>query len=323
MPVEIEIMMGYGPGLLEPFLRTRQGYYDTIFVSRPHNMKILKPLADEHPGWFEPLTVVYDAEAIFVTREITQRQLNGKPFSPEEVHAVFQEEVDLASAADVIVAVSELDATKFRQHCGADIRVVGHSLAPAPTPRSFQQRSGFLFVGAIHEEASPNGDSVIWFLEEIFPTIQAKLGTEITFTIAGVNKSGRVRQLATASVRITGHLPDLTELYDSARVFVAPTRYAAGIPHKVHEAAARGIPVVATPLLASQLAWKHGDPFLVGEGANDFAEKCVALYTDEKLWTTLREAALVRICEECSVKHFEASVMDCFLEHQLNVGMDR
>src|SRR5262249_20972089 len=40
MPQEIEFMIGYGPPLLEPFLRNRPGYYDTILVSRPHNMKI-------------------------------------------------------------------------------------------------------------------------------------------------------------------------------------------------------------------------------------------------------------------------------------------
>ena len=117
-------------------------------------------------------------------------------------------------------------------------------------------------MGAIHEEASPNGDSVIWFLEEIFPRIQSELGRNIPFTLAGVNKSERVRQLASSSVNIAGRLPDLTRLYDAARVFVAPTRYAAGIPHKVHEAAARGVPIVATPLLAiaAGLARRRPDP---------------------------------------------------------------
>src|SRR5207244_439709 len=68
MPAEIEFMMGYGPPLLEPFLRNRPNYYDTIFISRPHNMKVLKSLLDEHPAWFETTSVIYDAEAVFVTR---------------------------------------------------------------------------------------------------------------------------------------------------------------------------------------------------------------------------------------------------------------
>jgi len=178
----------------------------------------------------------------------------------------------------------------------------------APTPGRFSERTGFLFVGAIHEENSPNGDSLIWFLEEIFPKIQAALGADTPFTVAGVNKSERVKQLAGPAVRLTGQLPDLTELYNSARVFVAPTRYAAGVPHKVHEAAARGLPVVATPLLASQLGWQDGSPIQVAGDADSFAERCIALYKDERLWANLRQAGLERIQSECSKETFEASL---------------
>src|SRR5262249_50411875 len=118
----------------------------------------------------------------------------------------------------------------------------------------------------------------------------------------------RIRQLAGPSVFITGHVPDLTPLYDAARVFIAPTRYSAGIPHKVHEAAARGIPVVATPLLARQLGWCDGDPFLVAAHARSLGAKCVQLYINESLWTALRKAGLERIRAECSPETFEENV---------------
>jgi glycosyltransferase involved in cell wall biosynthesis len=316
-------MIGYGPPLLEPFLRNRQGYYDAIFVSRPHNMKILKPILDAHPQWFERTNIIYDAEAIFVSREITLRRLTGLPLSAEEADALLQEEVDLASAADCVVAVSEMDAIEFRKHGIESVHVVGHSLAPAATPRGFHDRNGFLFVGAIHEEASPNGDSVIWFIGEVLPKIRAKLGEDIPFTIAGVNKAQRVKDLASPSIQITGLLPDLTELYDSARVFVAPTRYAAGIPHKVHEAAARGVPIVATPLLGAQLGWSDGDPFLTAADAETFAAQCIALHTDELLWSNLREAALERIQRDCSKQSFEANLKNAMTRSLVNVGMDR
>jgi len=55
-------------------------------------------------------------------------------------------------------------------------------------------------------------------------------------------------------VTLRGPVTDLTPLYDSHRVFVAPTRFAAGVPYKVHEAASFGLPVVATDLLRRQLA---------------------------------------------------------------------
>jgi GT2 family glycosyltransferase len=308
MPREIEFMMGYGPPLLEPFLRNRTGYYDSIFISRPHNMEKLKPIHDAHPDWFESTTIIYDAEAVFATREITFRQLNGPAIDAEEITKLVQEEVRLASPADCVVAVAKQDAEHFRQEGLANVQIVGHCLDPLPTPRPFDERRGFLFVGAIHEEASPNGDSVIWFIEQILPQIRAALGDDIPFVVAGVNRSERVRQFASSSVRILGQVPDLTALYDEARVFVAPTRYAAGIPHKVHEAAARGVPIVATPLLASQLSWADRDPILVGEDAATFAKQCVELYSNPALWAMLREVGIQKIRKECSVKTFEANV---------------
>jgi GT2 family glycosyltransferase len=321
MPREIEFMMGYGPPLLEAFLRNRQSYYDTIFVSRPHNMKILKPLFDAHPRWFEEVNVIYDAEAIFATREVTFRQMHGTPLLSEEVDALLQAEMDLASEADCVIAVSQADGESFRKHGIDNVRVIGHSIPVLSTPRGFDQRKGFLFVGAIHDEASPNGDSVIWFLEEILPKIRAKLGTDIPFTIAGINKSQRVQQLAISSVTLAGRVPDLTELYDGARVFVAPTRYAAGIPHKIHEAAARGVPVVATPLLATQLGWEDGDPFLVGNDSESFAQKCIDLHENRALWEKLRAAAIERIQKECSTTIFEARIRDCLTHADARSGV--
>jgi O-antigen biosynthesis protein len=317
MPGEIEFMIGYGPGLLEPFLRNRRGYYDAIFVSRPHNMKLLRPVLEAHRDWFETTEIIYDAEAVFVTREITLRQLAGTPLPTEEAETLLQEEVDLARAADSVVAVSKSDADAFRSRGIEAVHVIGHSLEACPTPNPFAARQGLIFVGAIHEEASPNGDSIIWFLEQVFPKICAALGDDIQVTIAGVNRSERIRQLAGPSVRITGHVEDLTELYNAARIFIAPTRYAAGIPHKVHEAAARGLPIVATPLLAGQLGWHDGEPFLVGGDADSFAAKCVQLYTDSALWTKLRNSGLARVQDECSGSAFNMAILATLRENSV------
>jgi GT2 family glycosyltransferase len=304
MPDEIEFMMGYGPPLLEAFLRHRHAYYEMIFVSRPHNMKILQPFLSQHPEWFRDTALIYDAEALFAARDITLRALAGDPLPPEEVESKIKQEVALASAADHVISVSEPERKQFEKHGIVSVHVLGHCVPATPTPRAFEKRNGLLFVGAIYEDASPNGDSIIWFLEEIFPKIQAKLGT-VPLTIAGINRSDRVRQLSDNSVRITGHLPEIDELYDSARVFIAPTRYAAGIPQKVHDAAARGLPIVGTPLLASQLGWTEGSPMLVAGDAESFAARCVELHTDGGLWNRLRRAAIERIQEECSPDLFE------------------
>jgi glycosyltransferase involved in cell wall biosynthesis len=87
-------------------------------------------------------------------------------------------------------------------------------------------------------------------------------------------------------------------------LFVAPTRYSAGVPIKIYEAAAHGIPVVATPLLASQLAWTNRE-LAIAETAEAFAAQVIETYTNDATWASLRDAALDRVRRECSLEVFE------------------
>jgi glycosyltransferase involved in cell wall biosynthesis len=326
MPRELEVIRDFGPALLEAFLRSRPRYYDWIVVSRPHNMKTLQQIILNYPEWFETATVIYDAEALFVYREVRRRQLSGQPLTSEETDQLLKEEIALASSAHCVIAVSEREREMFNRYGIERTHVVGHAIAPTPTPKSFAERNGFLFVGAIHEEVSPNGDSVIWFIEEILPRIEAALGP-VTFTLAGVNNSERIRQLAVTNpgVRILGRVDNLNRIYDAARVFVAPTRYGAGIPHKVHEAASCGVPIVGTPLLAEQLGWTDGREFAVGDGAEAFAKKCIDLHTNEALWRRMREYSLEVIRTECSLERFEDLLKQVIAGRVrfADVGMDR
>jgi len=303
-PRDIEVINA-GPSLLEAFLRDRRGYYDTLVVSRPHNMNALKPVLKDYPDWFKDMRIIYDAEALFAPRDVGVRRLQGEQLSEQAIRKIYEDEVSLAGLADRVVAVSELDRSTFQTYGIDRVEVLGHSLATTPTPRSFQDRSGFLFVGAIHEDASPNGDSIAWFLTEIWPRIEAKLGASATFTVVGLNKSERIRSLAGNGVVILDRVQELSSMYDRVRVFVAPTRFAAGMPHKVHEAVARGVPVVGTPVLAQQLGWEDGIQFGVGVNAESFADRCIQLHEKEELWRKMREVGIAAIQRECSPERFE------------------
>jgi O-antigen biosynthesis protein len=310
LPREIEIMKGMGRHLLDPFLRNRRGFYSTIIVSRPHNMEVVASIRAAHPECFENVDLIYDAEALFAEREVSRRKLMGNPMSEAEFRSAFESEIQLAAQADCVITVSSNEEKLFRSHGIKRVEVLGHSIEAIPGDTPFDSREGFLFVGAVHSELSPNADSLIWFLDKIFPRIREKLG-DVPFTIVGLNRSERIQAMVQPPVRITGHLPVLDDLYASARVFVAPTRFAAGIPHKIHEAAARGLPVVTTPLLAKQLNWTERE-LALAQTAEAFAEQCIAIYTDRERWIGLREAAVSRVRQECSPKAFEDSVRRFF-----------
>jgi glycosyltransferase involved in cell wall biosynthesis len=105
---------------------------------------------------------------------------------------------------------------------------------------------------------------------------------------------------------------DLAPFYAASRVFIAPTRFAAGTPYKLYEAAAHGIPIVATELLARQLGWVAGKELLTAPVADPrrFAAQIALLYRTEMLWTRVREQAAARLAEENAPENFAADVKD-------------
>lgn len=303
-----EVMLGAGVAGLAAFLQQRAGHYDLMLVSRPHNMEVVDAIRAAQPGSFAGTRIVYDAEALFALREIERAKVGGRPLSDAQGQALLKQELAMARRADRVVAVSEDEARQFRLAGCHDVVVLGHALALQPSPLPFAARRGFLFVGAITQDDCPNGDSMLWFAREVWPHVQAALGDAAQLEVVGVCESAAVRALASPSIRIHGRVADLTPFYDAARVFVVPTRYAAGVPHKAHEAASRGLPMVVTPLIARQLGWS--DELLVGADGPAFAQACIRLQTESALWDRLRGGLLAAVERDCSRAAFERAVRD-------------
>jgi glycosyltransferase involved in cell wall biosynthesis len=169
-----------------------------------------------------------------------------------------------------------------------------------PTARNFGERTGFLFVGAM--SGMPNRDAVLWFSREIWPKLRSLVGGELSFSVVGAQPPAEIREVP--HVDVLGQVADLTPLYDRARIFVAPSRLAAGIPIKVQTAAAHGLPVVCTSILAEELGWHNEVELLVADDAEEFAKCCARLYSDASLWQRLRTHALDRVARECSHQTF-------------------
>jgi glycosyltransferase involved in cell wall biosynthesis len=217
---------------------------------------------------------------------------------------VVREEVSVAIGCDQIVCVSEREKQEFSR-CGFNnVHVLGHALECSPTPNDFSSRRDILFVGALDNPDSPNSDSLRWFCKDIFPSVQFQLNEGIRLRVAGRICDSLREELRGELVELLGEVTDLTDLYNHARLFIAPTRFAGGIPYKVHEAAARGIPVVTTKVIEAQLGWTHETEVLVADDCSGFAAACSRLYQDCALWTRLRENALRRVAIDCSPEDF-------------------
>lgn len=303
----IEILHGYTPRRIRPFMEERRGYYDCIIVSRAHNMELLRSKLGPPGQWSPGAQVVYDAEAIAATREAGRRRLAGERVDAKRLAQVIQDEVDLARGVDAVITVSGAERQEFVDRGFPEVHVASFAFTPSPGSRAFEDRHGFLFVGSF-AELSPNADAVEWFATEVLPRVRAHLAAEVRLVVVGQDAPPSVRRLRGFGVDLCADVNDLAPFYDRARVFVAPTRFAAGLPYKVGHAAAHGVPVVCTSLLAGQLQWQDGVHLLAADSPGTFASACARAYSDAALWAALRRHALERVMTEYSWVRFRDHV---------------
>jgi glycosyltransferase involved in cell wall biosynthesis len=269
------------------FAARRRGSYDAVVVSRPHNFRDVRRALRR---FFPHAALIYDAEALYYAREKLKAAAAGAPWRGEGQE---RDELALMREADVILMVSEHEkaiVAAGAPDLAARVRVWGHPVVAAPTTTPFDRRKGLLFVGGFQTSPSPNEDAVAWLVREMLPRLRGRL--DATLRVAGFRSVEALRTQASPALEVVGSVDDLTALYESSRVFVVPHLYAAGIPLKLCEAMGRGVPAVVSELIARQLGVEDGREVLIGRTPDEYADKVVALYEDERLWLRLREAGL-------------------------------
>ena len=311
LPENVEVLLNLGRSGLAKLLTERAGFYRYVMVSRPTNMAFFNQVLQSLPREARQFDIVYDAEAVFAGRELLWRELQGESIGEDEKKRVISSELELAAEASAVLTVSGAEADLFRERGHDRVLVLGHGLEPAAEPAPFDARRGLLFVGALKDEHSPNVDSLLWFVCSVLPLIEREI-PGIDLAVAGHTAAPSLVSIERPNVHMKGRLETLDGLYRDSRVFIAPTRFAAGIPHKVHEAAAHGIPAVVTPLLARQLGWRHEREVLVGENPESFAEQCLRLYRDAELWERISAAGREAVARDCSEERFRQTLEELF-----------
>ncbi|MDB3992105.1 glycosyltransferase [Gammaproteobacteria bacterium] len=303
----IEIILNEGRAGLHKFLKERRGYFHHIIISRVHNMAFFKSILEEYDQLITKENIIYDAEALTANREIMKMKLYNQALTESEKSQLIEEEIDHSRVADSVIAVSKQEARIYTAKGIKNVHVLGHTAEPNPGEKAFADREGLLFVGALRDEGSPNVDSLLWFAVNVLPLIEVQIPS-INLYVVGDLGATSLFAINKRNIVFKGKLETVDEMYNQCRVFVAPTRFAAGIPHKVHEAASAGIPSVTTELLSEQLRWEDGKETLVGANETEFAQQCVRLYKESETWEKIREGSLQAVSTDCSNFTFEKTL---------------
>ncbi|MBY0257487.1 glycosyltransferase [Methylobacterium sp.] len=311
----IEVIEPCGREGFRRLVTERAGFYDVLWVSRPPHIRmvceVLRDL-DLTPRDVGRGRVVFDSESLFALREFVVDALNGRPASGPGLARASAEEIRQVAVADHVVCVSEADARLLRRAGVPDPVVLGHVQAPdvraphADAP-GFSARRGFVFIGSLAREGEPNIDSLDWFFGHVWERLRAAL-PDAHLTIVGTVAPSIAERLSRPGVTVLGRVDDPGPALDAARVALAPTRYAAGLPHKVLETVTRGLPGLVTPILAGQMGWPDGTGYRIRDwhDPEGFARGLVDLHEDADEWARVQRAGLDQVGRECDADAYRA-----------------
>src|SRR5690606_28744823 len=143
---------------------------------------------------------------------------------------------------------------------------------------------GLLFVGAY--DHPPNIDAVQWLVREIMPEVWREL-PELTLTLLGSKPTPEVFQLASDRVFVPGYVADVSDYFQTHRLFVAPLRFGAGMKGKIGQSLAYRLPVITSSIGAEGMDLADGKNVLIANTKEEYVTRILALYRDGNLWNTL------------------------------------
>lgn len=239
-------------------------------------------------------------------------ELSKEPSLEIEMKKYLKMELDNAEIADVVVPITEEDKRELLPLLKekTEMTVIGniHQFKNENLDfKYFSQRENLLFIGSfIH---APNLEAVQYLYDKILPILLEELPS-LKIDIIGSYAPQEILDLNSEKFRVLGFVEDISEHFNSAKLFVAPLAFGAGIKGKIGQSLEFGLPLVTTGIGAEGFDFSPNVDVMVASMDNPvaFAEKIIALYTNEKLWKRVSDNS-EKILEPFSLVEIEKNVM--------------
>ena len=278
----------YGTLALKSFYQERQASFDVVVLSRPLNSIFHIDLCK---AYFGNAKIIYDTVDLHFLRVARQAEVE-KNQSLDVLSDKWQKiEYYLMDNTDTTLVVS-YDEQKLlnKTKPEVDVQIVStiNQSLHAENSLVFEQRQGMLFVGSSHP---PNEDAVKWFIGTIMPIIKKNI-PDIAINLLGSNPSKAIQDLASENIIIPGFIENINPYFQSARIFVCPMRYGAGVKGKLSQALANGLPIISTTIGAEGMHLEDEFNCLIADTPAKFAQQVLRLYSDPVLWSKIQKNAI-------------------------------
>jgi glycosyltransferase involved in cell wall biosynthesis len=210
----------------------------------------------------------------FGRRSTMETGLKGK-FLGVEARRVAAFEKDVAQRAERCFVVSGIDQQSIgSEHVG--VLPLGIDVTRFHRPATAATAPLIAFTGNMFYQ--PNVDAMLWFAEHCWPTIKAAI-PGVRVVVVGNRPPPSLVALGKAdpAIEVTGRVPSVAAIIQTAAVAVAPMRSGSGMQFKILEAMACGVPVVATRIGQGDIGCTAGVDILVSDDGEAFARDVIAL----------------------------------------------
>ncbi len=254
------------------------------------------------------IRLIYDMVDFHYLRFIREWENTKDSKTKMEAEKYLDIEVENCRLADKIITISEQDKNALKEFYSEENKMVTignvhQFLDVEKTP--FKHREGLFFVGGFSHK--PNQDAVLFLYHDIMPLVWKK-NKHIKVTIVGSYPTKDMLDLNSDRFKVLGYVEDISEYFNTSRVFVAPLRYGAGVKGKIGQSLEYGLPLVTTPIGAEGFDFKAQADHVIDTTAQGLANKILKLYQDETVWKEVSEASK-EVLEPFSISHIEEQVL--------------
>jgi polysaccharide biosynthesis protein PslH len=289
--------------------------YAAVHVSRLYLAELVVPWLDKDGRDRPTLVLDCDENDAVVYRRIAamerrRRDPIAAALADVEAEALARFASSWLPKFDLLLAASDremnsLSATAVRAAVIPNVVTV-----PLPRRRLRRNRAcSVLFVGSLGY--APNADAVIWFVSRVWKRFQRVMNFRARLLIVGAHPPPAIARLgALHGVEVTGAVADVEPYYRRADLVVAPIRAGGGSRIKIIEAAAQGVPIVATRLAVEGLTFQPGVDVLLADHEASFLRACLLLAKNRSIAARLVARARSRVKREYSPAYWRARVVE-------------
>lgn len=276
---------------IDAVLETRGSEFDMVYVTRYY---VAQAVIEKIRKYAPQAKIVLNNADLHFLRELRIAILHKSGEAMNKALQTREEELSVMRKVDLVLSYTDVEKAVIESH-----NLDSTTVAKCPwvvdivnCVPTYSNRTDIAFLGGFNH--FPNIEAVEWFAENVLPLLEKALPS-IKVRIYGSNIPTKLIDLAKKqpNLVVEGWVADVSEVYASCRVFIAPLQSGAGIKGKVLGALAHGVPCVLSPVAAEGIPLNHGVDAHIARKPEDWVKTIASVYRSEKEWTKISNNALL------------------------------